>query len=188
MKDKFRNMSFTSASLTDPDSMKALAHPGRFKILNYLQVHGAATATECAQIAGASPSACSYHLRKLSKWGLIEEIPSDDGRERRWRAQVQEFSWENGTDSSDRKAAAAQLSRMVLKDAVSIVASYLSGGGGTWSRVQSSGLLVTASELDEIATNVLEIVRPYFVTNRPDAPSGARLVQFLAAAAPRTPD
>ena len=168
--------------------MKALAHPGRFKILNYLQVHGAATATECAQIAGASPSACSYHLRKLSKWGLIEEIPSDDGRERRWRAQVQEFSWESGTDSNDRKAAAAQLSRMVLKDAVSIVASYLSGGGGTWSRVQSSGLLVTASELDEIATNVLEIVRPYFVTNRPDAPSGARLVQFLAAAAPRTPD
>jgi len=54
--------------------------------------------------------------------------------------------------------------------------------------VQSSGLLVTASELDEIATNVLEIVRPYFVTNRPNAPSGARLLQFLAAAAPRTPD
>jgi DNA-binding transcriptional ArsR family regulator len=185
VKGKFRKLSFTNTPLTDPGSMKALSHPGRFKILSYLQLHGAATATECAQVAGASPSACSYHLRKLSYWGLIEEVPSDDGRERRWRALVQEFSWENGTESSDPEAAAAQLSRMVLKDAVSIIASYLAGGSGPWSRVQSSGLLVTESELDEIATNVLEIVRPYFITIREDAPPGARLVQFLAAAAPR---
>src|SRR6266571_397587 len=49
--------------LTDPRAMRALAHQGRIAIWSYLGLHGPATATECAEIAGLSPSACSYHLR-----------------------------------------------------------------------------------------------------------------------------
>ena len=182
-------MPFTTASLTDPESIKALAHPGRFKILVYLQVHGPATATECAKVALASPSACSYHLRKLSRWGLVEEIPSDDGRERRWGAQVQEFTWESAPGSPEQEEAAGLLSQVVLRDAVSIIASHLARGTDRdWGRIQSSGLLVTAAELTDISDRVLETVRPYFLNNRLNPPSEARLVQFLAAAAPRTGD
>ncbi len=37
-----------------------------------------------------SPSACSYHLRALAKYGFVEEVPSVglDRRHRPWRARV----------------------------------------------------------------------------------------------------
>ena len=53
--------------LTDPRMMRALAHQGRIAIWTHLALHGPATATECAEIAGLSPSACSYHLRTLAR-------------------------------------------------------------------------------------------------------------------------
>src|SRR2546429_2370715 len=80
--------------LTDPRMMRALAHPGRIAIWTHLALHGSATATECAEIAGLSPSACSYHLRTLARYGFVEEDPDSaaDGRERPWRARMLAFS------------------------------------------------------------------------------------------------
>jgi hypothetical protein len=59
--------------LTDPGAVRALAHPGRYAILERLQLEGPATATECAQVAGLTPSACSYHLRLLARHGFVED-------------------------------------------------------------------------------------------------------------------
>ena len=56
--------------ISDPRALKALAHPARNKILERLQVYGPATATDCAAVAGMSPSACSYHLRMLERYGF----------------------------------------------------------------------------------------------------------------------
>ena len=80
--------------LTDPRMMRALAHPARIAIWMHLGLHGPATATECAEIAGLSPSACSYHLRTLARYGFVEEDPDSaaDGRERPWRARMLAFS------------------------------------------------------------------------------------------------
>ncbi|MFD0479590.1 winged helix-turn-helix domain-containing protein [Nonomuraea thailandensis] len=36
---------------------------------------GSATATEVAEIAGITPSAASYHLRMLAKYGFVEDAP-----------------------------------------------------------------------------------------------------------------
>jgi DNA-binding transcriptional ArsR family regulator len=49
--------------LTDPLAMRALAHPARIAIAQHLALEGPATATQCAEVTGMSPSACSYHLR-----------------------------------------------------------------------------------------------------------------------------
>src|SRR3954449_11693623 len=81
-------MSFTRSdlpALRDPRAMRALAHPARLAILERLSTDGPATATECATVVGLSPSACSYHLRALARWGLVEEADGADRRERRWR-------------------------------------------------------------------------------------------------------
>src|SRR5580704_15082466 len=59
--------------LTDPKMMRALAHPARIAIWTHIALRGSVTATECAEVAGLSPSACSYHLRTLAKYGFIEE-------------------------------------------------------------------------------------------------------------------
>src|SRR5580704_1047189 len=62
--------------LDNPRMMRALAHPARIAILQHLGLDGPATATECASVVGLSPSACSYHLRALARYGFIEEDPA----------------------------------------------------------------------------------------------------------------
>jgi DNA-binding transcriptional ArsR family regulator len=73
--------------LTDPRAIKALAHPARLAVIEELFSGRQLTATECAEIAGLSPSAMSYHLRALERWGIVKRADaSADGRERPWRA------------------------------------------------------------------------------------------------------
>ena len=57
----------TPVEISDPRALRALAHPARLAILQHLVLDGPATATECAEVAGLSPSACSYHLRQQSQ-------------------------------------------------------------------------------------------------------------------------
>ena len=66
--------------------MRALAHPTRLALLDYLHTVEQATATECGGAVGDSPSSCSYHLRALAKWGFVDEGARGAGRERPWRA------------------------------------------------------------------------------------------------------
>ncbi len=66
--------------------MRALAHPTRLALLDYLHTVDQATATECGAVVGDSPSSCSYHLRALAKWGFVDEGARGAGRERPWRA------------------------------------------------------------------------------------------------------
>nr|BFE87387.1 hypothetical protein GCM10020093_099880 [Planobispora longispora] len=68
-------------TLSDPRAMRALAHPARLAILNRLQEEGVATATDVAEVVGITPSAASYHLRMLAKYGFVEDAPPrGDGR------------------------------------------------------------------------------------------------------------
>ncbi|THV30269.1 ArsR/SmtB family transcription factor [Glycomyces paridis] len=93
--------------ITDPERMKALAHPARMAVFDFLglrRVKGfdGATATEIAEVAGMTPSAMSYHLRTLAKAGFIEEAPSrGDARERVWRLALHSFSIAAGDDASE---------------------------------------------------------------------------------------
>ncbi len=74
--------------ITDPRAIRALAHPARMAVLDRLYEGAVLTATQCAHIAGITPSAMSYHLRALERWGLITRADAgDDGRERPWRAE-----------------------------------------------------------------------------------------------------
>jgi DNA-binding transcriptional ArsR family regulator len=76
-----------SVRLQDARAIRALAHPARLAVLDALTSRTTITATEAADIAGLSPSAMSYHLRALAKWGIVREADSGeaaDGRERRW--------------------------------------------------------------------------------------------------------
>jgi hypothetical protein len=59
--------------LTDPQAMRALAHPVRLAILDRLQRHGPATATQLSPHVGATPSVTSWHLRHLATFGLVED-------------------------------------------------------------------------------------------------------------------
>ena len=74
--------------ISDPVAVRALAHKARIDALDELYASGASrTATELAERSNLTPSAMSYHLRALERFGLVERSPSEgDARERRWRA------------------------------------------------------------------------------------------------------
>src|SRR5579863_4230460 len=105
--------------LTDPQMMRALAHQARIAIWLHLGLHGPATATECAEVAGLSPSACSYHLRTLARYGFIEEdrASAADGRERPWRARLLAFTMEDRPDTPPAGRVASRLLVENLREA-----------------------------------------------------------------------
>jgi DNA-binding transcriptional ArsR family regulator len=157
-------------TLTDPKMMRALAHQARIAIWSYLGLHGPATATQCAEVAGLSPSACSYHLRTLAKYGFIEEDRESaaDGRERPWRVRLLAFSMEDRPDAPAATRVASRLLVENLREAAEEVrvsfldheseypAEWRSAAGETFSAVH-----VTPDELHEVRTKVLEILDQY---------------------------
>src|SRR5438876_11149922 len=74
--------------LSDPRAIRALAHPARLAIIEALLPGDELTATERASLTGLSPSATSYHLKALQKWGIVEAGHARaDRRDRPWRAR-----------------------------------------------------------------------------------------------------
>jgi hypothetical protein len=173
--------------LTDPRMMRALAHPARIAIWTHIGLRGSATATECADVAGLSPSACSYHLRTLAKYGFIEEdrASAADGRERPWRARLLAFSME---DRPDAPAANRIASRMLVEnlrfDAEETRARYLdrqSEYPAQWQAAAGetfSAAHVTPDELDELRGKVLEIMNTYIRLDPAERSPGALPVRI----------
>jgi hypothetical protein len=174
--------------LTDPQMMRALAHQARIAIWTHLGLHGPATATECAEIAGLSPSACSYHLRTLAKYGFVEEDPDSaaDGRERPWRARVLAF---NMLDRPGAPAATQVASRLLVENmraaAEELRARYLSRQSeypADWQAAAGevfSVAHVTPDELDRMRSQVLEVMAQYVRLDPASRTTGARPVRIM---------
>src|ERR671933_1008905 len=72
--------------LTDPRAMRAYAHPVRLELIRLVRGRGPITATQAAAALGESSGTCSFHLRQLARYGLVEEAGGGRGREKPWRA------------------------------------------------------------------------------------------------------
>jgi DNA-binding transcriptional ArsR family regulator len=176
------------AELTDPKTMRALAHPARIAIWTHLGMRGSATATECAEIAGLSPSACSYHLRTLAKYGLAEEDPASaaDGRERPWRARMLAFHIDDGpgvppaTQLASRllvenmRAAAEENRARYLTRQSEYPADWQAASGELFSVAH-----VTPEELERMRKQVIEVMMPYARLEPASRPAGARPVRIM---------
>lgn len=171
--------------ITDPRALRALAHPARIAIMEHLALEGPATATECADVAGLSPSACSYHLRALAKYGFVEEVSSIglDRRHRPWRARVIAISVGNDPDRPELARAAGRLLVESLHARVDeLRADYLdreSDYPADWQRAAGTDhdvLHVTAAELTEIRKRIAPMLARYRRLSPQDRPEGARRV------------
>jgi hypothetical protein len=83
--------------LTDPQELRAIAHPLRNRLLNELLARQAANATKLAEALGEPVNKVSFHLRLLARYGFIEEAPelAQDGRDRWWRpAYADGIDWD----------------------------------------------------------------------------------------------
>lgn len=161
--------------------MRALAHPARIAILQHLGLEGPATATQCAEVTGLSPSACSYHLRELARYGFVEEEPAatGDGRQRPWRARIIAMTMEDDPDQPEAVRAAGRLLQDVVEaEAAQIRRRYQDRAPeypAEW-REALGGILdilhVSASELTEIRNGIQELLGRYRRMDPAERPPG----------------
>ncbi|MGJ6963891.1 ArsR/SmtB family transcription factor [Streptosporangium sp. G11] len=182
-------------SLTDPTAMRALAHPARLAILNRLQAEGPCTATEVAEVVGVTPSAASYHLRMLAKYGFVEDAPArGDGRERLWRSSAVGFSVspdpDDRPDVRSAKEFLIKAFREQAADEVDRAMENLERESREWREAalfSRAILLVDAEELKALSERIDEMLAPYKTTVRDqgDAPPGARVSEAQVSLFPR---
>lgn len=179
--------------IRDPRLMRALAHPARLAILDYFYAGRTGTATDLARVVRLSPSATSYHLRALARWGLVEEAPSrGDGRERVWRSGVRsdlKIDMDSPADAETQDALRRLIAAFLVAENDKALRWVASSGSELpeWIQAAAVGealLRITVAELAELTEKVLELVRPYTVRRRPDPPPGARIVSVLWRAIP----
>ena len=172
----------------DVDAVRALAHPHRVAILYFLLSGPPRTATECAAEVGGSPSACSYHLRQLERFGLVERIdPSGDGRTRPWRAAAVGYSV--GTDwiddSPTARAAASALSRAELVENQRLIKRFLDTADSVDPQWRSASdfhtfeLLVSPEELRELNDKIADMLGDYRAPVRSCPPNDAAAVHVI---------
>lgn len=169
--------------LTDPGAIKALAHPARLTVLDALSDGAELTATECAQAAGVSPSAMSYHLRALEKWGFVERAAnSADGRERPWRALGGRWRIDAMPDQLATTATSAVVNAMLdrLRADLAVWFSRERDQPKVWrdvSAIENSNLWLTPDEALELQELYREFVERHRGRTSDDHPEGARRVR-----------
>lgn len=175
--------------VTDPQAMRALAHPVRLAILDHLNRDGPATATELAPDVGATPSVTSWHLRHLANFGLVRDSePGPDRRQRRWEAVARGFRFEAPQDPADEegRSAARELSRQMFLRYADVPGRWAAevepGLDPEWRGavgLADTRVTVSTDELAAIQDEMERVLAPYVTRDAADRPAGSRGVRLL---------
>ncbi|MBV7670173.1 helix-turn-helix domain-containing protein [Streptomyces halstedii] len=175
--------------ITDPQAMRALAHPVRLAILDHLRRHGPATATQLAPDVGATPSVTSWHLRHLAGFGLVRDSePGPDRRQRRWEAAARGFRFEAPLDPADEEgqAAARVLSQQMFRRYADLPSRWADEVGPaldpTWLRLAglaNTRVVVSAEELAAIEDGIERVLAPYVTRDPAERPADGRGVLLM---------
>jgi DNA-binding transcriptional ArsR family regulator len=185
--------------ISDPKVLRALADPIRYRILTHLMAVGPRTASQCAAVVGATASNCSYHLRELERFGLVERAPATettDGRERPWLPAVTGLSQEVPADAADPVATLAQreLLHIGIEDDAALAHAAidrhdeLSPDWQAAETLATYGLKLTSDELAELTAQVDALLRPFIGLTRGGTPKDARNVHVAFRAFRRRDD
>ncbi|MFE5097611.1 ArsR/SmtB family transcription factor [Streptomyces sp. NPDC056638] len=175
--------------ITDPQAMRALAHPVRLAILDHLQRHGPATATQLAPDVGATPSVTSWHLRHLAGFGLVRDSePGPDRRQRRWEAVARGFRFETPQDPADEegRSAARVLSQQMFRRHADLPSRWAAEVepelDPAWRRLAGlayTRVVVSAEELAAIEDGIERILAPYVTRDPAERPTDGRGVRLM---------
>ena len=179
--------------ITDAASLRALAHPLRWALIEALAVEGTATATRCAELIGQSQATCSFHLRQLARFGLVEEAPSTSKRERPWRLTSVRQSWPAGPTGQRSRDDAARAVTTVFVDReterIRTWARTAEQAPVEWREAASmSGVLtwLTPDELAEVGAAVSAVLERHTdrIEHPERRPDGARPVRLFSVGFP----
>ena len=182
----------TVTRLTDPRALRAMAHPTRLSLIGVLRREGALTATQAADLIGESPASCSFHLRQLAKYGLVEEAGGGRGRERPWRATTMFTSWPDVAEGPEAKAASRMLRSVLAERYFDALRRWLDSKPDEpeeWQQAVQFGdtmLYVTPDELAALRAETDAMMDRFIArqTHPELRPPGARRVTYLHLAFP----
>lgn len=178
--------------LTDPQELRAVAHPVRLRLLDELAFGGPATATELSQRIGQSPANCSWHLRQLAKYRFVEETGGGDGRQRPWQIVIQRKQMARGkVDEGVRIATVASQQRLAATE-FEALQTWLAAAHEEPVRWRDSLTFTqnvgwcTAEELARVQREASAVFDQFVhrVNNPQLRPAGSRPVRFMAWGVP----
>jgi DNA-binding transcriptional ArsR family regulator len=178
--------------VTDPRALRALAHPTRLALVGLLRLEGPLTATQAARLVGESSGSCSFHLRQLAKYGLVEPAGGGQGREKPWRATALFTQWSGDSGEPGGAEAAGMLSSIVTERYFDDLRRWLSARqdeSPEWRDAAPFGdtfLYLTAAELADLDQQTRALTDRYLdrLSHPELRPPGARLVTYLHLAFP----
>ncbi|MGC4785330.1 helix-turn-helix domain-containing protein [Micromonospora zamorensis] len=181
--------------ITEPQALRALAHPVRLAILEHLQRHGPATATGLSPHVGATPSVVSWHLRHLATFGLVTDWEgATSKRERWWQAAARGFRF-TATDSVEGQSASQQLRGEMFARSADAPQQWLLSEeprlDPEWralAGIADTRFVATADELRQLEESIEELIAPYVRRKETSAPDGARIVRMLRYLLPEPGD
>jgi DNA-binding transcriptional ArsR family regulator len=177
--------------LSDPRAIRALAHPARLAIIEALLTGDELTATECASLTGLSPSATSYHLKALEKWGIVEAGHARaDGRDRPWKATGRSIEVSSAAPASTALAEIAAIGTFLDRNRA-IMTEFLEQQASEpkqWRdavELANNDYWLTAEELAEASRAIRGVLQPYAHRRRDARPAKSRRVRITRLIVPR---
>ncbi|MCX5117049.1 helix-turn-helix domain-containing protein [Micromonospora sp. NBC_00362] len=181
--------------ITEPQALRALAHPVRLAILEHLQRQGPATATGLSPHVGATPSVVSWHLRHLATFGLVHDWDgATSKRERWWQAVARGFRF-TAPEGTEGQSAVQQLraemfarnadapQQWLLHEEPRLHPEWRALAGMADTR-----FVATAAELRQLEESIEELIAPYVRRKEESAPADARIVRMLRYLLPEPAD
>ncbi|MCB5282913.1 winged helix-turn-helix domain-containing protein [Arthrobacter sp. AL08] len=172
-----------NVEITDPKAIRALAHAARLEVISELYATQVSrTATELAAQTGLTPSAMSYHLRALQKWGIVvPAATAGDARERRWQAAGTDFTINSGGGVASPEFAVLDLELDAYRRRVKAYAGTRDEQrrrgdpvDGASSVVLASNLLyLTTDQRAELNSRLFQLLRDYELEDPDQVPEGA---------------
>ena len=154
--------------ITDSKVLAALSHPVRRRLMDVLDVYGAATVGGMAERTGQAVGNISHHVKVLAAAGLIAEAPelAKDRRERWWRLVSASLHWtarDFDDDPADQAVAMAAAS-LNLERHLGLVRAWHAvreerprWNGAAFSPQQ--WVRLTPEELGEVEREMLDVLR-----------------------------
>jgi hypothetical protein len=161
-------------------------------LIGLLRMEGPLTATQAAGMLGESSGSCSFHLRQLARYGLVEEAGGGQGREKPWRATAMFTQWSGDSEDPGAAEAAGMLSSYVAERYFENLRLWLQAMPGEpqeWRDAAQLGdtmLYLTAAELAELDQQTRALTERFLDRlGHPELrPPGARPVTYLHLAFP----
>lgn len=180
--------------IRDPIILRAIAHRVRVQLYDELLNNGPATAADLAKRIGETQANCSWHLRQLHHYGLIEEVHGVKGRQRPWQVVREAVSLDLSADEDpEQNVAVEAVTDVLLEQDLELFRQWrhtrlrqtsIWRNAATWNLLRT---WMTADELTTFTRELDDLVARHIDPARIDPanrPPDTRPVRFIAWAVP----